>query len=794
LPLAAGTRLGPYEILAPLGAGAMGEVYRARDPRLDRDVALKVLPDELAEPERLQRFEREARAAGTLNHPHVLTIYDVGSHEGRPYIVAELLEGRTLRDRLGGAALPAREAVACAVQIARGLAAAHRKGVVHRDLKPENVFVTEDGVAKILDFGLAKVTSPERPVLESATTETKGLETRVGTVMGTLGYMSPEQLRGEVADHRTDIFSLGVMLYEMVAGRRPFLGQSSADTISAILTQAPPTLTEGTGDVPPALDGIVRRCLAKGRDDRFSEAKDLALALEALSERTPPRPPTTAHTKPRRLLAGGSCLVALLTATGLWLWPREPVPRKGPERVRSLAVLPLENLSGDPELEYFADGMTEALIADLSQIEALRVVSRTSAMRYKGSPKSAPEIAAELGVDALVEGSVLTSEARVRVTAQLIDGEADEHLWAESYERDLKEVLSLQSEVARRIAREVDASLTPAEEKRLSHRHEVDPEAYDAYLRGDVRLFSDTRESADAVVASLKRAIDLDPEFAPAYARLADFYGFMTLRGFMDQAQAYLEARRLAGRAVELDPGLAAAHSTLARILFQYEWDWDGAEREFEQALHLNPNDAETLTTHGVYLVVVRARCDEGVESLQSAADRDPFNYGLWFNLGVCTLHCRRFDDSIRALNRALGFRPGITMAHQVLAWDYSMKGEHEKALRLAEQIAASLNGAYDASALMTGSVVNARAGRQTEARQYLERLRSPPPGERVDPIWAAFACAALGDEDGALDGLEKGYRLRSSNMVFLRVAPAWDSLRDHPRFRALLERMNFPP
>jgi serine/threonine-protein kinase len=261
----------------------------------------------------------------------------------------------------------------------------------------------------------------------------------------------------------------------------------------------------------------------------------------------------------------------------------------------------------------------------------------------------------------------------------------------------------------------------------------------------------------------------------------------------MDQAQAYLEARRLAARAVELDPGLAAAHSTLARILFQYEWDWEGAEKEFEQALQLNPNDAETLATHGVYLVVVHARCDEGVESLQSAADRDPFNYGLWLNLGVCTLHCRRFDDSIRALNRALGFRPGITMAHQVLAWDYSMKGEHEMALRLAEQIAASLSGAYDASALMTGSVVNARAGREIEARQYLERLRSPPPGERVDPVWAAFACAALGDEDCALDGLEEGYRLRSSNMVFLRVAPAWDPLRDHPRFRALVERMNFP-
>jgi serine/threonine protein kinase/Tfp pilus assembly protein PilF len=793
LPLAAGTRLGPYEILAPLGAGAMGEVYRARDPRLDRDVALKVLPGELAEPERLRRFEQEARAAGTLKDAHVLTIYDVGSHQGRPYIVAELLEGQTLRDRMADAALPARSAIGYAAQIARGLAAAHQKGIVHRDLKPENVFVTDEGVAKILDFGLAKVTAPERPVLESATTETKGLETRAGTVMGTLSYMSPEQVRGEGVDHRADVFALGVMLYEMVAGRRPFAGPSSADTISAILSQDPPALTETSGHVPPALEGIVRRCLAKPRDERFSEAKDVALALESLSDPARSDPLPTRGERAWRWLAGAAALVLLLAVGGVWWWRGEPASGERSEGVRSLAVLPLENLSGDPELEYFADGMTEALIADLSQIETLRVVSRTSAMRYKASPKSAPEIAAELGVDALVEGSVLPGEGRVRVTAQLIDGETDDHLWAKSYERDLKEVLSLQREVARRIAREVDASLTPAEEERLAGRHEVDPEAYDAYLRGDVRLLPDTRESADAIVAHLKRAIALDPDFAPAYARLADFYGFMTLRGFMDHAQAYMEARRLAGRAVELDPTLATARSTLARILFQYEWDWEGAERELERALQLNPNDAETLATYGTYLVLVRVRCDEGLASLQSAVDRDPFNYAPWFNLGVCASHCRRFDDSIRALNRALGFRPGITMAHRVLSWDYSLKGDHERARQLAEDIVASLNGAYDPSALMTASVVNARAGRESEARRYLESLRSPPAGERVDPVWTAFACAALGDEECALHGLEEGYRLRSSNMVFLRVAPAWDPLRDHPRFRALVERMNFP-
>jgi serine/threonine-protein kinase len=770
----------------------MGEVYRARDPRLGREVAVKVLPDELARPDRLRRFEQEARAAGALNHSNILTIHDVGSDEGRPYLVTELLEGRTLREDMAGSPLPVSDAIVYAVQIAGGLSAAHRKGIIHRDLKPENLFITVDGVVKILDFGLAKVIAPERPVLESVTTETKGLETQAGAVMGTLGYMSPEQARGEVVDHRTDLFSLGVVIYEMVAGRRPFAGGTAADTITAILTHDPPGLAQITSDVPAALEGTVRRCLEKRRDDRFGQARDVAAALESPSGA--PETPLPSGARSRRWLLAGAGLVLVAALAGVWSWRTEPGPASPSGAVQSLAVLPLENLSGDPSLEYFADGMTEALITDLGQIEALRVVSRTSVMRYKDSGKSAPEIAGELGVDALVEGSVLSSGGRVRITAQLIDGATDEHLWADSYDRELEDVLTLQSEVARQIAREVDSNLSPAEEERLTRRREVSPEAYDAYLRGDYRLYRDTPASADAMVASLQRAIELDPGFAPAYARLADFYGFLSMRGLMDPAESYLEARRLAGKAVELDPELAEARAVLARILFQFEWSWAPAEREFSEALDRNPNDVPTLALYAAYQVLVHTRCDEGLDALKRAVERDPFNYSTVLDLGVYSFHCRRYDDSIRHTERGLELKPGLALLEQILAWNYSFAGRHGEARSLCQGLLNRLAGEFDPMVLMTCGTASGLAGREKEARGFLERLKTPPDGIEVDPSWAAFVCAAIGDDECALEDLESAYRERSSNMVFLRTAPVLDPLRGHPRFQALLERMGFPP
>jgi len=442
----------------------MGEVYRAQDIRLGREVAVKVLPAAFsADPDRLRRFEQEARAASALNHPNILTIHDIGTHGGAPHVVSELLEGNTLRERLDGSALPVRKATDYAIQIANGLAAAHEKGIVHRDLKPENLFVTKDGRVKILDFGLAKLTRPEAASGPQTQVPTVTAGTEPGVVMGTVGYMSPEQVRGHPADQRSDIFSFGAILYEMVTGRRAFQRDTAAETMTAILKEEPSGLSEVSARVAPALERIVQHCLEKAPEERFQSARDLAFALrDALSESATSKALPAAPRFRFRLGVPFVLAASLLAAVVLWLLWRDvggfrgrSLSQAGAPQIQSLAVLPFQNLSRDPEQEYFADGMTEALIADLAKIRALRVISRTSAMQYKDVKKPLPQIARELNVEAVVEGSVLRSGDRVRITAQLIHAPTDRHLWADSYERDLKDVLALQSEVARAIAQEI---------------------------------------------------------------------------------------------------------------------------------------------------------------------------------------------------------------------------------------------------------------------------------------------------------------------------------------------------
>ena len=474
MTLSAGTKLGPYEIVAPIGAGGMGEVYKAKDTRLGREVAIKVLPAGLwADPDRLRRFEQEARAAGLLNHPNITTVYDVGEHQDAPYVVQELLEGETLRSALARGSLSPREAIDYAVQIARGLFAAHQKGIVHRDLKPENLFVTADGRVKILDFGLAKLVQPEPPSSPQTEIPTESPATEPGVVLGTAGYMSPEQLRGKPADVRSDIFAFGAVLYEMLSGRRAFTGESAADAMLSVLKEDPLDRPITKSNISPDLERVVRRCLEKSPEQRFQSARDLGFELEELAATSQARRsgggPGLARRPGFRLAVAGLALVLVLavlaTNTGLRRWISASL---GAGRISSVAVLPLRNVSGEPSQDYFADGMTEALTADLAQIAALKVISGTSAMQYKGTKKPLRQIAQELGVDAVLEGSVARVGNRVRVTSELINASSDTHIWAKTFERDLQDVLALQAEVAREVARQVEVELTAAERARLT--------------------------------------------------------------------------------------------------------------------------------------------------------------------------------------------------------------------------------------------------------------------------------------------------------------------------------------
>ncbi|HEY3123969.1 MAG TPA: protein kinase [Thermoanaerobaculia bacterium] len=796
MSIAPGTRLGPYEILSPLGAGGMGEVYRARDTRLQREVAVKVLPAGFsADADRLRRFEQEARAASALNHPNILTIHDIGTVGRAPYVVSELLEGETLRQRLSEGSLSARKAVEYGIQIANGLAAAHEKGIVHRDLKPENLFVTADGRVKILDFGLAKLTRPEVPSTPLTEVPTSPAETDAGVVLGTVGYMSPEQVRGQPADQRSDIFSFGAILYEMLTGQRAFRGISAADTMSAILKEEPEHSRVGS-DVSPSLEHILRRCLEKSPGERFQSARDLAFALQETSSASASQPASLPVPRSRSVLwlapLGLLILLAALVAVNVGGLRERLFGRGKPARIQSLAVLPLENLSRDPEQEYFADGMTEELIADLGKIRALRVISRTSAMRYKGTKKSLPEIARELDVDALVEGSVLRSGDRVRITTQLIHAATDRHLWSESYERDLRDVLALQSEVARSIAREIKIAVTLQEQVRLAQVHPVDPEAHQLYLKGRYYLVKNTQEAAQKALQYMKQSIDKDPAYAVAYAGLANTYVGLGYTGIdaLPPREAMPSAKAAALKALELDDTLAEAHTNLGLVRWAYDWDWPAAEKDLKRAIELNPGYATAHLRYANYLCSL-GRFDEAVAEDKRALELDPLS--LIMNHGQAWPYhlSRRYDQAIEKYRKTLEMEPNFPRTHLRLGEVYAAKGMYREAIAEYQKFS-SLGGGSTMAVALIG---NARAlsGERQEALRALEELTAASKRRYVPSFHFALVYAGLGDKDQAFAWLDRAYEERSQFLVELKFEPILDPLRSDPRFEELVRRVGVP-
>ncbi len=799
MPLTPNTHLGPYEVLSPLGAGGMGEVYRAKDTRLDREVAIKVLPERLAnDADALARFEREGKAVAALSHPNILAIHDVGHERGISFVVTELLEGETLRERLRRSAIPWRKAVEIGIEIAEGLSAAHSKGVIHRDLKPENLFITIAGHVKILDFGLARVApSGTVPAELQANTPTMTLDTRPGTVLGTVNYMSPEQISGRATDPRTDMFSFGCVLYEMISGRRAFLGESVAEITTAILRDEPPTLADSGRVVPVELDRVIMRCHEKKPEQRIQSARDLSFALRDLLSDSGPSKPAVAYHGPRtrtmlgvQLAVGVVAVAALLLTLNVGGWRERLFSRPPVGPISSLAVLPMENVSRDPEQEYFVDGMTEALISDLAKIGGLKVISRTSVMRYKATTKSLPEIAKELNVDAVVEGSVLRVGERVRITAQLIRAVTDEHLWTESYDRDLRDVLRLHSEVARTIAQEIKITLTPQVQARMVEARTINPEAYQAYLKGRFYWNKRTPDGLKKAVEYFEHAVALDPAWPLGYAGLADAYLLMPYWGSMRPSEAIPKARAEAAKALELDESLGEAHATMANIAVSYDWDWPTAEREYQRALALSPNYATAHHWYALYLLFMGLH-DQAIREIKKAQELDPLSLVISVNVGGAHYVAGDFAQAESCFRKTLEFGPDFPAAHQFLARTLFRQGRLAEATTEAREAVRLSNNNSRLVAVL--GYVCAKAGQPEEARRILDELVAQPNEAYVAPTHFAFVHAGLDERDQMFDWLEKAYEERDVHLLETLTDPFLAPMRTDPRFADLVRRVGLP-
>jgi serine/threonine protein kinase/Flp pilus assembly protein TadD len=800
-------------------------------------VAIKVLPASFSsDPDRLRRFEQEAKAAGVLNHPNIIAVYDVGSHEGAPYVVSELLEGETLRAVLADGRLSPRIAIDFALQMAQGLAAAHDKGIVHRDLKPENLFITKDGRLKILDFGLAKLTRPEIEAgpLTEAPTATAGTEP--GVVLGTLDYMAPEQVRGKPADVRSDIFSFGAILHEMLSGRRAFHRDSAADTMSAILKENPPDLSTAKRDISPALERIIRHCLEKKPEQRFHSAHDLAFDLSAAASEsglTPPRLPARTP-----LLWAEAALIALVAVLAVLLLRTRGGqglrPGAAASDRKSIAVLPFQNLSPDPENAFFADGMTEDILTQLAKIRDLKVISRTSVMRYKGTQKPLREIAAELGVATLLEGSVRRSGDRVRIVGQLVDARTDQHLWAETYDREIKDVFAIQSEVAQRIAAALKATLSPAEKKRIEQSPTQDLAAYDLYLKGRELYNRYRKADNEAAIELFQKALELDPAFALGHAGLGDAYAQRALRfGF---PQSWLDTSlEVSRKAIALNPELAEGYKALGLAYLakgKYRESLDATRR----AAEINPNYAAAVGNVGAVLRLL-GRLDEALPWSLRGFELDPT--GAVGSATVGSIYDALGDarQAERWLKRSLELQPDLGQGHTFLINFYLHQHRDEEALqqtRTAATLVSNFPQGSNAAAiteLMTGNppraqqlfeqvlpsfrgvrqgVRNAgagvetylallllRAGRRGEAEALLEESlatdrRAADEGNQDWSVPYDTACvhALRGEKDEAFRWLDKAIEAGWRGWPLGTRSPLLDSLRSDPRFHQIEARL----
>jgi serine/threonine-protein kinase len=783
--LSAGSQLGRYSILSELGKGGMGEVYRAIDTSLNRNVAIKVLPEHMVkDPDALRRFEREAKALAALSHPSILTIFDVGNDQGISYVVMELLEGKTLREHFKASHLSYQEKIRIAVMIVEGLSAAHSKGVVHRDLKPENIFVTSNGKIKILDFGLARVTAflPSQGLTDAPT---RPQEVESITVSGTVPYMSPEQISGKSVDSRSDIFSFGCVLYEMLTGSRPFSRDSQAETIAAILKENPPPLCEKAKDIPQELERIVLHCLEKNPGDRFQSTNDLMFALNHLSDdsailkSTAPMERVRSHSMNTRAVI--TILAVLAAIVCIYLFTR---PEKA---IDSLAILPFVNVSGNPDMEYLGDGITESLINNLSQLPSLRVMARTTVFTYKGRSVDPRQVGQEMNVRAVLTGKLNRIGDTLVIQGELVDASDGSQLWGDQYSEKFTDILTLQGTISKQIAEKLRHKLTGEEEKLLTKQYTANADAYQLYLKG---LYFGNKRSPEGLLKSMEyyqQAIDIDPNYALAYAGLAVSTSSQVMVSDAAPKECFPKAKEAALKALQIDDSLPEAHAIMIYAKSHYDWDWPGTEREFKRTMQLNSNLPQAHAWYAGYLAKMK-RHNEAIAEIKRAQELDPLS--LYFNLlvGLGYYRARQYDQALEQYKKTLEMDPTYYPIRIRLAEVYREKGMYQQALdELSKGNEAS--GHYSESLAMTGYIY-AITGRHEEAQKMIDKLKDRSSHRYVSPYHIAVVYSGLGEKDLAFEWLEKAYLDRSMLLSFINITPLFDNLRSDPRFANLLQKL----
>jgi len=788
-----GQTISHYRVLEQIGAGGMGVVYKAHDSRLDRALALKFLPEKLAqEPQALERFRREARAASALNHPGICTIYDIGEQDGRAFIAMEFIDGETLGHRIANGPLPLREILKLGIQIADALDAAHAAGIIHRDIKPANVFVTKRGLAKVLDFGLAKLVLKGVAAGGDLGSDSSEPASLVGIISGTPSYMSPEQIRGDDLDPRTDIFSLGLLLYEMSTGRQAFGAGTGGAVIEAVLTRSPAAVSSLNPSLPYRLDEIIGKALEKDRSNRYHTAAELRADLQTMEREAD-------LSAGNRQENGGGAVAAPAMAGG----PRTEqksrfsLTQTGAMRtervsraISSIAVLPFENVSRDPEYEYLSDGIAGSLINNLATVPKLRVMAQSTVFRYKGRDLDAQSIGRDLKVRAVLTGRMMQSGGSLRIGAELVDVATGSQLWGARYESNSGDIFTIQDEISNEISGHLRLQLTRAEKKKMTRRHTEDPEAYRLYLQGRHHWNRWTEDGFYKAIDFFQQAVAQDPRYALAYTGIAESYVLLGWNSYLPPRDAFPKAKTAALTALQFDPDLGEAHTPLAAVLWLFDWQWQEAEKEFKRALELNPTYPTANHWYAEYTMTMGRQID-AIAKMKTSQELDPLSLIISVAIGWAYYMARQYDDALAQLLRTVELDPNYPVTYWILGLVYRKTGRHEQAAAEGEKGVALSGGSPMLRAALAQTY--AQSGKAEKAREIFDDLLPLAKHKYVSPYFFAGIHIGLGDNDRAIESLQKSYEDHSHWLIYLHMDPNMDPLRDDSRFRNLLERIGLP-